>query len=495
MAKLTPFAGALLVVGVLWSGAGHAAGDDLAALKAELEALKKDYNAHIQALEARIKQLESAASTAAATPPAPAAAAPAVVTAAPVAAPALPEPAPLAAAAPNKGSNATAFNPAISMILTGNYASLSQDPATYRIAGFMPQPGAKWTRRPQLQPRRVGADGGGERRPVFLRATSPPRSQPDNRSTSRRRTSARWRCVTASPLKGGRFFSGTRLPERNPLARLGLRRSAAGVPGVLRRAARAGRGAAASGSRPPTTFIELGAEAGSGDSFPGTQRNRNGARRRRTCSRTWAATSAIPPAGARRVVAGLHVDDRSYEDTDGSGTAVTNAFSGTSRTWIVDAHDEVGAARRSDASPAEVAGRVHAPHARTGSSRSTRPAPNLIDGYSSSQSGWYVQGVYEFKQRWRAGLRYDSHDSGTPSIGLVSAGVLPFTAFPALLPASPERTTFMIDWSLSRVLAPARAVRVGRGACRARTRPAAAAAIHLFHRRPRRPQVLGSAHA
>jgi hypothetical protein len=74
---------------------------------------------------------------------------------------------------------------------------------------------------------------------------------------------------------------------------------------------------------------------------------------------------------------------------------------------------------------------------------------NLTDGYSSSQSGWYIQGVYEFKQRWRAGLRYDSMHSGTPSIGLVSTGVLPFTAFPALLPASPERTTFMIDWSLS----------------------------------------------
>ena len=60
-----------------------------------------------------------------------------------------------------------------------------------------------------------------------------------------------------------------------------------------------------------------------------------------------------------------------------------------------------------------------------------------------------MQGVYEFMQRWRAGLRYDSMSSGTPSIGLVNAGFLPLAAFPSLLPATPERTTIMVDWSLS----------------------------------------------
>jgi hypothetical protein len=40
-------------------------------------------------------------------------------------------------------------------------------------------------------------------------------------------------------------------------------------------------------------------------------------------------------------------------------------------------------------------------------------------------------------------------DSGHPQIGLVTAGVLPLAAFPSLLPASPDRTTFMLDWSLS----------------------------------------------
>ena len=49
----------------------------------------------------------------------------------------------------------------------------------------------------------------------------------------------------------------------------------------------------------------------------------------------------------------------------------------------------------------------------------------LADTYRSTQSGWYLQGVYQFLPRWRAGLRYDALDSGTPAIGLVTSGTLP----------------------------------------------------------------------
>jgi hypothetical protein len=140
MAKLSPFTRAFagVVLGLSWSVAAPAAADDLASLKAELEALKSDYNNRVQALEQRIKALENAANAAPAAP----AAAPPVAGSAAAAAPAFPEaapPAPLPAPA-GKSSNATAFNPAISMIITGNYNDLSLDPAAYRIAGFMPPP-------------------------------------------------------------------------------------------------------------------------------------------------------------------------------------------------------------------------------------------------------------------------------------------------------------------------------------------------------------------
>ena len=99
------------------------AADDIAALRAELQALKSDYGSRVDALEARIKQLETS-STAAADAAMAMAAAP----------PPAPEPAPASAS----GGNATAFNPAISLILGGSFTGTSRDPADWHIAGFPP---------------------------------------------------------------------------------------------------------------------------------------------------------------------------------------------------------------------------------------------------------------------------------------------------------------------------------------------------------------------
>ncbi len=73
----------------------------------------------------------------------------------------------------------------------------------------------------------------------------------------------------------------------------------------------------------------------------------------------------------------------------------------------------------------------------------------LAGDYRSEQDGWYVQGVYQFRPRWRAGARYDSLDSGTPRIGLVDSGLLSPDDFALLSSASPSRTSLMLDWSPS----------------------------------------------
>src|SRR5262245_63563541 len=83
---------------------GARADDDAAVLRAELQSLKSDYETRIAALEARIAQLENTASAAEAVP-----------------AEATPPPSAVA--------SASAFNPAISVILAGNYADPSRDPA------------------------------------------------------------------------------------------------------------------------------------------------------------------------------------------------------------------------------------------------------------------------------------------------------------------------------------------------------------------------------
>src|SRR6187399_1119408 len=93
-----------------------AAADDVSALRAELQALKTEYGARVDALEARIQQLEAA---------------PAVPS---------PEPAP-EAPAPKSSGGASAFNPAISLILGGSYTSTSRDPGDWNIAGFPPSGG------------------------------------------------------------------------------------------------------------------------------------------------------------------------------------------------------------------------------------------------------------------------------------------------------------------------------------------------------------------
>jgi hypothetical protein len=63
-------------------------------------------------------------------------------------------------------------------------------------------------------------------------------------------------------------------------------------------------------------------------------------------------------------------------------------------------------------------------------------------GYSARQSGWYLQGVYQFMPQWRAGLRYDRLDSGRVDAGPY-ADLLAGTSF------GPQRATAMIDWSPS----------------------------------------------
>ena len=71
---------------------------------------------------------------------------------------------------------------------------------------------------------------------------------------------------------------------------------------------------------------------------------------------------------------------------------------------------------------------------------------NLLatDRYAVTQSGWYVQGVYQFMPMWRAGLRYDRLDSGNAQVGpLLASSVIAHYGY------APMRTTLMVDYSPS----------------------------------------------
>lgn len=401
--------------------AAHA-DDDAAALRRELDSLKSDYETRIAALESRIAQLESA----------PAAADVAAVEAAP----------PPAAAS----GGAAAFNPAVSVVLAGNYADTSREPADWHMAGFMPSGGevgpgersfnlgeSEITLAASVDPyftaqltAALSAEGEIGVEEAYFRTTALP---------------------SGFTVKGGRFFSG--LGYLNEVHAHAW--DFADQPLVYQAffgGQRAEDGVQVKWIAPTDLFIELGAEAGNGDAFPGTRQGGNGL----NGATLFAHVGGDLGDNASWRVGGSWIDldaaDRGYEDTDAAGIPVINAFTGSSETWVADAVLKWAPTGNSAQRYLKLQGEYM--HRReSGELAFDVENAALADAYRSTQSGWYVQGIYQFLPRWRAGLRYDALDSGTPQIGLVDSGALPVDAFPALLAGNPERTTVMLDWNPS----------------------------------------------
>ncbi len=431
MAKFSLFA-VITVLGLsCWPLAGQAAADEVASLRAELQSMRADYAARVQALEARISQLESASSTAAAAATA--------ADAAPVAA--APPPAPAA-----RGASASAFNPAISMILAGNYASLSEDPATYRIAGFIPPPSGTGPGARSFNLGESELTVAANVDPYFYANVTASLHADDTVSVEE----AYFKTLALShgfTLKGGRFLSAVGyLNEIHSHAWDFVDQPL--VYQVMFDGQFAQDGAQLRWVAPTDYFLEFGAETGNGGHFPGTHRNLNGLNGNALFAHLGGDVG--DSTSWRLGLSGLdeRTSDRSYEDFDQSGALIDNAFTGKSRTWVFDG--TLKWAPHGDPTQHQLKLQGEFLHrTEDGQLAFDTFNTNLAGGYRSTQSGWYLQGVYEFMPRWRAGLRYDSLDSGTPEIGLVTAGLLPRSAFPALAAASPERTTLMLDWSLS----------------------------------------------
>jgi hypothetical protein len=396
--------------------------DDLAALKAELEALRKEYAQRVDALEARIQQLESMP----------------VETA--------PTPSPAPSPAMGTGNAAAAFNPAISLILAGSYTDTSRDPEDWRIAGFIPSGGevgpgersfdlgeSELTLAANVDPyftaqmtAALSADGEVEVEEAFFRTLALP---------------------SGFTAKGGRFFSGFGYLNEvhahawdfadQPLAYQAFfgnqyRQNGLQVKWIA----------------PTDLFIELGAEAGNGDAFPSTRLSRNGLNGATLFAHVGGdiGDSTSWRAGASWL--DLRAEDRAYEDSDEVGTPVTNAFTGDSRTWALDAVLKWAPSGNVARRYLKIQGEYM--HRReSGELTFDEGGAGLSDAYSSEQSGWYLQSVYQFMPRWRVGVRYDTLDSGTSHIALVDSGLLSPEAFPALRSADPERISIMLDWNPS----------------------------------------------
>jgi hypothetical protein len=423
--------GSVLLLSAALIGAASlpaSAADDGATLRAELEALKSDYESRIAALEARLAELES---TAAAAPPAAA-------------------PEPYAATPADAGaagrSTATAFNPAMSAILGGSYAYLSQDPADYRIAGFLPAgdeigPGERSF---NLGESEVTLSANVD--PYFMGSVTFAMTPEDELEVEE----AFFRTLglpSGFTLKGGRFFSGFGyLNEFHAHAWDFVDQPL--VYQAFFGGQRAQDGLQLKWLAPTDLFLELGIESGNGEGYPGTHRDANGLNGVTLFAHAGSDLGAATSWRAGISWLDLRAVDRAYGDVDAIGNDVENAFSGTSETLVVDATlkwappDDT--LRRSLKLQAEYMWRTE-----EGELAFDLAGAGLAGDYRSRQEGWYVQGVYQFRPRWRAGVRYDALDAGTPHIGLVADGVLAPDDFASLAAATPSRTSLMLDWSPS----------------------------------------------
>lgn len=408
---------ALLAVGCALAPAIAQADDETAALRAELEALKADYGAKVAALESRIEQLETAAPAA--------------------------EPAPAPATA---GSVASAFNPAISLVLAGSYADTSRDPGDWAIAGFASNGGEVGPGERSFSLGESELTLAASVDPYFSATLTAAITGEDEIEVEE----AYFRSLSLPAgftAKGGRFFSGFGYLNEvhahswdfvdQPLvyqAFFGNQRAQDGLQ--------------VKWLAPADLFLELGAETGNGDAFPGTRRQRNGLNGTTLFAHVGGdiGDSASWRAGAAWIE--LDAEDREYEDLDQFGQPVLNAFTGRSRTWVADAvlkwAPDGNAARRQLKLQAEYMRREE-----DGELAFDVENAALADAFRSESSGWYAQGVYQFRPRWRAGVRYDALDAGAPHIGLVADGVLFRDDFASLAHATPSRTSLMLDWSPS----------------------------------------------
>lgn len=396
---------------------------ELQQIRKEIQQMKESYEARIRALESRLQQTESAAHDAQATATQAA------------------QKADSAAAPPAVAAGANAFNPAIALILSGRYAGFSRDPANYRITGFIPGgeigPGKRGF---SLSETELGVYANVD---PYLYGGLNFAVGPDGNTSSVEEAFVQTIGLgNGLTVKGGRFFSGIGyLNEQhahtwdfadNPLAYqafLGTQLSDDGVQ--LKWLA------------PTDTFIELGAELGRGRNFPGTDRNKNG---------SGAAAlfgHAGGDVGTSSWRAGLSLlrtspQDRQYSDTDLSGVNVTNSFRGDSTLWIGDFVWKWAPDGNPMVTNFKLQGEYFRRHEKgdlTYDVAGVSTGRN-IDSYASSQSGGYMQGVYQFMPRWRTGLRADWLDSGT--LSLASNGArLPNTAY------RPGKVSLMFDYNPS----------------------------------------------
>jgi hypothetical protein len=417
-------------VALALAGAVSAQDADLGKMREEMNQLKDDYEQRMRALEKRLKEAEAKAGKAEQSA----------------------AKAEAATAGAAERSGASAFNPAISLVLQGTYANLSQNPDTYQITGFVPSGG-------EVAPPQRGFSLSETELTIsanidpYFRGAATFAFTTENEVEVEEAYFQTLALGKGFTLKGGRFFSG--IGYLNPIhqhawdfqdaplaykAFLGNQLKQDGLQ--LRWVA------------PTPVFFELGAEISSGDQFPGSDQTKNG-----VGSSAFFGHFGGDIGQSHAWTVGISYlrnspSNRTYDDVDSMGNPTTNSFTGRTKMWIADAVLKWAPNGNLSVTNFKLQGEYFR-FKQDGNLTYDDSAGSNVFGsvtgpFDTDQSGWYAQGIWQFMPRWRVGYRYDKLSYGTLSNGIVNNGLGPTAAdFPVLAAHSPTRNTAMIDWSPS----------------------------------------------
>lgn len=386
---------------------------DTAAIRQMVEQMKRDYESKIRALEQRLEKAEGDAQAAKDS---------AAQTKAAVAA--QPKVASTAVAGPAPTPNANAFNPQISGVLNGTFGAFSHSPGDRRIPGF-PLGGEATDSGPRgfsLGESEVNLSANIDqalRGELTLSFT--PEDQVSVEEGFIQTTSLPW-SLTA---KAGRFFSGVGyLNEKHshnwdfidqPLPYLAMLNGQYGDDGVQLR-----------WLAPTPFFLEFGGELFRGDAFP-------------------AGGDAHGGIGTQTVF--VHTGDDI--DDSNSWQAGLSYLRSTARDRETGNTPDVFNGR----ADLGIASLVYkwAPDGNVRERNLTLASEFFLQRQSGDfngsnlkgyQTGWYLQGVYQFVPGWRAGLRYDQVNADDVDIALAGTAA-------DNMGHTPRRGTALVEYDTS----------------------------------------------
>jgi len=343
--------------------------------------------------------------------------------------------------ASSRPASESAMNPAVSVILNGIYSNLSQDPNTFRINGFTPTLG-------DVGPGKRGLSLGESELALAanidhnFRGTLIASISPEDSIGVEEGYIQTLSLSYGFTIKAGRFFSAVGYQNQihahawdftdAPLANkvfLGNQLNEDGIQ--LKWVA-------------PTSFYwDVGAEAGRGRQFPAGPaggRNKNGVSSGNVFTHVGGdfGTGTAWQTGVSYL--STSPQDRTFEDPTGT----TNSFTGQSRLWVLDGILKWAP----NFNPTYTNFKLQGEYFRrreNGDLIFDATGAAQTGGFTSTQSGFYLQGVYQFIPMWRVGYRYDRLNSGTSSF----SAPLNAADFPVLAAYNPTKHTVMVDWSPS----------------------------------------------